>query len=111
MRHCFAEAVGDSGARGDEVLQFTVGLWEGVEGSLRSQPSLNNATPQGWQKESWLSGIGRCCWKFRRGLLRAAISPVSAGGPEQVSDSASESASLGLNYNALIYSLCDAYLL
>lgn len=42
---------------------------------------------------------------------QSSLSPSSAGGLEQVSYSASEATSLALNYDALIYSLCDAYLL
>ena len=54
---------------------MTAGLWEGLEGSLRPQPWVNNTA-------RWLSSFGRCCWKVRQGLLRAGISPIPAGGPE-----------------------------
>lgn len=88
------------------VLQFTVGLWEGLEGSLRPQPWLNNATPWvGFQ--ALLGAVG----KSGEACSEQPSSPISAGGLEQVRNSASESSSLALNYDALIYSLCDAYLL
>lgn len=46
------------GAGRGAVLQFTAGLWEGLEGSLRPQLSLNKTT-------SWLEegNLAFCHWQ------------------------------------------------
>lgn len=58
-----------------EGFQFTAGLEEGLDGSPRAQPWLNNVT-------LWFLSVGRCYWKVRPGQLRAGISPIPAGGLE-----------------------------